>query len=167
MMLLCVIVIFFSVGGIRVQKYVRIKYTILYQVRFLLLVSISWTAGRVLKVDNQNHRLYLYGYGREKGINPNYAFLYGVDFNGKHLKCLTPENASHNVSINPTIDLFVDNYSRIDTIPQVCVRSMDGKLLSTIEHIDVSKLLSYGWKYPEQFTVKAADGITNLYGIMP
>ena len=130
------------------------------------VTSGAWTAGRVLKVDNQNHRLYLYGYGREKGINPNYAFLYGVDFNGKHLKCLTPENASHNVSINPTIDLFVDNYSRIDTIPQVCVRSMDGKLLSTIEHIDVSKLLSYGWKYPEQFTVKAADGITNLYGIM-
>lgn len=130
------------------------------------VTSGAWTAGRILKVDTQKHRLYLYGYGREKGINPNYAFLYGVDFNGKHLQCLTPENATHSVFISPSADFFVDNFSRIDTVPQVSVRSADGKLLSTIEHIDVSKLLSYGWKYPEQFTVKAADGVTNLYGIM-
>lgn len=130
------------------------------------VTSGNWTAGRIMKVDSQKHRLYLYGYGREKGINPNYAFLYGVDFNGKHLQCLTPENATHNVFMSPSTDLFVDNFSRIDTVPQVSVRSTDGKLLSTIEHIDVSKLLTYGWKYPEQFTVKAADGVTNLYGIM-
>lgn len=60
----------------------------------------------------------------------------------------------------------MDNFSRIDTVPQISVRDINGRLLTVLEKADVSRLLAYGWKYPEQFTVKAADGKTDLYGIM-
>lgn len=130
------------------------------------VTSGNWTAGRILKIDDAKKVLYLEGYGKEKNINPNYTLAYKVGFNGKRMQLLTPENATHHVFISPSGNLLVDNFSRVDTVPQVAVRSTDGKLLQILERIDVSKLLEYGWKYPEQFTVKAADGVTDLYGIM-
>lgn len=126
----------------------------------------DWTAGRVVKIDTLRRQLYLYGYGKEEGRNPNYSFLYRVDFDGDDLRLLTPENANHQVYVSPSCQLIVDNFSRIDTIPQVSVRDRNGRLLTLLEQPDISKLLKYGWRFPEQFTVKAADGKTDLYGIM-
>lgn len=126
----------------------------------------EWTAGKIVKIDTLGGQIYFYGYGKEKDRNPNYAFLYRVDFDGSHMRLLTPENANHQVYVSPSCRLIVDNFSRIDTIPQIAVRNTDGKLLTVLERPDISKLLKYGWKYPEQFVVKAADGKTDLYGIM-
>ncbi len=126
----------------------------------------NWTAGKVVKIDTLKREMYLYGYGKEEGRNPNYAYLYKVNFDGSRLSRLTPENATHHVFISPSGNLLVDNFSRIDTIPQVSVRDRNGKLLKILEKPDISKLLDYGWCFPEQFTVKAADGKTDLYGIM-
>ncbi len=35
-----------------------------------------------------------------------------------------------------------------------------------LEKADLSNLLAAGYKFPETFTVKADDGITDLYGVM-
>jgi len=35
-----------------------------------------------------------------------------------------------------------------------------------LETSDLSKLFEAGYKYPETYQVKAADGITDLYGVM-
>ncbi|MBP1618228.1 MAG: hypothetical protein H6Q14_2055 [Bacteroidetes bacterium] len=126
----------------------------------------EWTAGQICGVDSLRNNLYVYGYGREKGMNPNYAFLYKTDLSGKKIKLLTPENATHKVFVSPKTDLIIDNYSRIDTLPRTNVRDANGRLLTTLEQPDISRLLDYGWKMPEQFTLKAADGVTDLYGIM-
>lgn len=126
----------------------------------------SWTAGKICKIDPLKQHIYLYGYGREKGMNPNYTFLYKVDFKGKKIRLLTTENANHYVYISPGLNLIVDNCSRIDTLPQTKVYDINGRLLATTEKPDISRLFEYGWKMPEQFVVKAADGKTDLYGIM-
>ena len=46
------------------------------------------------------------------------------------------------------------------------LRRSDGKLLTTLEKADVSKLLAAGWKPPQPIKVKARDGTTDLYGLM-
>jgi dipeptidyl aminopeptidase/acylaminoacyl peptidase len=46
------------------------------------------------------------------------------------------------------------------------LRAADGKMISTIEKADISKLLATGWKPPVPITVKARDGVTDLYGLM-
>lgn len=130
------------------------------------ITSGKWTAGRIMKIDTEKKQIYLYGYGKEKERNPNYTYLYRVGFNGKRLTLLTPENATHHVFVHLGGNLIVDNFSRVDTIPRISVRDLNGRLLAVVEEADVSRLLEYGWKYPEQFTVKAADGKTDLYGIM-
>lgn len=134
-----------------------------------LLNAVSsgcWTAGRICAVDEKANRLFFYGYGREAGRNPYYQHLYRASYNGKNLKLLTPEDAEHTVHVSPNCRIFVDNFSSISTPPTIVVRSCDGKLLDSLEKSDVSKLYDYGWKAPEQFKVKAADGKTDLYGLM-
>ena len=36
----------------------------------------------------------------------------------------------------------------------------------TIQESDFSSLKAAGYKFPEPFKVKAADGVTDLYGVM-
>ena len=64
------------------------------------VTSGEWTAGRIVKIDTEKKQIYLYGYGKEKGRNPNYTFVYRVGFNGKKITLLTPENATHGVFIH-------------------------------------------------------------------
>src|SRR5262249_25258292 len=46
------------------------------------------------------------------------------------------------------------------------LRSADGTLIRELQLADVSKLLAAGWKPPESFVTKAADGVTDIYGIL-
>ena len=46
------------------------------------------------------------------------------------------------------------------------LRDSDGKLISTVEKADISKLVETGWKPAIPITVKARDGQTDLYGLM-
>ena len=130
------------------------------------LGSGNWTAGRIVAVDEQKQQVYYNCYGRKSGLNPNYTFLYRVDLTGRNVRLLTPENADHNVSVHLKGNLMVDNYSRIDTVPLTVARTCDGVFLDTVAKPDIRPLLDYGWKFPTQFTLKAADGKTDLYGIM-
>ncbi|RKD92546.1 DPP IV N-terminal domain-containing protein [Mangrovibacterium diazotrophicum] len=126
----------------------------------------NWTAGRIAGFDQKTQQVFYSCYEREKGINPNYKLLYRVDLDGKNAKLLTPENADHNVFVNISGNMLIDNYSRIDTAPRIIARTCSGNLLDTVATPDIQPLLDYGWKFPEQFTVKAADGKTDLYGII-
>ena len=54
----------------------------------------------------------------------------------------------------------------MDLAPVTVLRSTDGKTVIPLEQADVSRLLATGWRWPERFTVKAADESTDLYGII-
>lgn len=141
----------------------------LYDISGKLLNAVTageWTAGKLAATDNIKHCIYFYGYGKEKGRNPNYAFVYKVNFDGSGDKLITPEDATHAVFVSPSKDYIVDNFSRINLEPVTVVRSTDGKLVKEVLKPDFSKLYAYGWKQPEMFTVKAKDGVTDLYGLM-
>ncbi len=43
---------------------------------------------------------------------------------------------------------------------------LDGGEVKLLNEGDFSQLLANGYKFPETFTVKAADGVTDLYGVM-
>ena len=59
---------------------------------------------------------------------------------------------------------IVANYSRVDYKPAVMlVNTATGKR-THLEEADFSRLLEAGYQFPERFKVKAADGITDLWG---
>lgn len=125
-----------------------------------------WVVGRVAHIDSTNGILYFPGYGREKGKNPYYNFYYKVDLRGRGQKLLTPENASHSLSMSKSSKYFVDTYSTITEVPKSVLRDNDGKIILELEETDISRLVAAGWKAPEPFVVKAADDVTDLYGVM-
>jgi dipeptidyl-peptidase-4 len=121
---------------------------------------------QLLRVDEKNRLLYFLAVGKEKGRDPYFTHLYRIGMDGRNLQLLTPENANHEISLAPSGKYFVDSYSTPDTPPVSVLRDENGRVVSTLEKADISKLLAEGWKAPIPITVKARDGKTDLYGLM-
>lgn len=131
------------------------------------LTDGTWVAGPVAQIDTVGRKMYFYGYGREKEIDPYYYILYEAHLDRPNaLRLLTPENASHEVSISPSCRYLVDSYSTVSQEPVNVVRNRNGKVIMTLEKPDLQPVYEMGWKAPERFKVKAADGVTDLYGVM-
>ncbi len=128
------------------------------------LTSGAWTVRDTLRVDAENGWIYFTAGGREEGRDPYYRHLYRCTLDGAKLALLTPEEADHNVTFSPSGAYFVDTHSRVDLPPVTVVRKADGTLVAKLEEADISALTETGWRFPERFTVKARDGVTDLYG---
>src|SRR5581483_6155582 len=127
----------------------------------------SWVVRHIEHIDEQNRRVYFLASGREKGEDPYQTHLYSIGFDGNGMTLLTPENANHAVSLSPDGAFFVDNYSR-GNLPTKSVlrRTKNGSEVRVLETTDISALQNTGWKFPEPFEGKAADGTTDLYGLI-
>jgi dipeptidyl aminopeptidase/acylaminoacyl peptidase len=128
------------------------------------LTEGEWEATKVLAVDDKDGWIYFTAQADPK--RPYDRHLYRVDMDGKRMKQLTDGAGLHNVTLAPALTGFVDNYSSVDTKPTSVVRGMDGGLKLTLAEADVSELEEIGWKPPEEFVVKSADGKTDIYGLM-
>jgi dipeptidyl-peptidase-4 len=121
---------------------------------------------QLLHVDLPSRVLLFQAVGKEPGRDPYFTHLYRVSLDGGAAKLLTPEDANHDIAMSPSGRYFVDSYSKPDTPPVALLRDADGKLIAELERADISKLLATGWKPPQPVTVKARDGVTDLYGLM-
>jgi dipeptidyl-peptidase-4 len=126
----------------------------------------DWNVTQVIKVDEKSREIYFLGVGREKGQNPYFVHLYRVGFDGKNLALLTPEDGTHSITLSTSGRYFVDSYSKPDVPPVATLRDNAGKLILTLETTDISKLTATGWKPPVPITLKARDGVTDIYGLM-
>jgi len=61
---------------------------------------------------------------------------------------------------------FVNNFSRPDRPTQTVLRNSDGEVLIELEEVDLTKMKEAGYNLPEKISVKADDGVTDLYGVM-
>ena len=127
----------------------------------------TWVAGPIAKIDTVGRKMYFYGYGREKDIDPYYYILYEAKLDQLNsLRLLTPEKASHEATVSPSSRYIVDSYSTVSQEPVNVVRNRNGKVIMTLDKPDLQPVYDLGWKAPERFKVKAADGVTDLYGVM-
>jgi len=121
---------------------------------------------QLVKVDEKNRLLYFRGVGKEKGRDPYFVHYYRIGFDGKSLTLLTPEDSMHSVTPSQSGRFFVDSYSTPEVASSAVLRDSDGKVVMPLERADISRLVATGWKPPVPFTVKARDGVTDLYGLM-
>ena len=126
----------------------------------------EFVATAIEGVDDKARVLYLSAGGREKGEDPYYTHLYRVGFDGTGFKLLNPGDASHSVSVTESARFFVDNASRVNGTPESKLYDVTGASVLKLETPDLAPLTEAGFKFPEPFTVKADDGITDLYGVM-
>lgn len=92
--------------------------------------------------------------------------LYRVDLEGRGFRKLTQGDGQHTAAFSPSKQFFIDTYSSVDRPPTTQLRAADGQLIREISKTDMGRLLQVGWTPPEEFVVKAADGKTDLYGVL-
>jgi dipeptidyl-peptidase 4 len=130
------------------------------------VTSGSWNVAEVLQVDARRRTVHFTGVGREAGRNPYFQHLYRAGLDRGGVTLLTPEDANHAITPSPDGRHFVDRYSTTMQPPVTVLRQLDGRVVMTLERADISRLTATGWRPPTPFTVKARDGVTDLYGLM-
>ncbi|HEV3436396.1 MAG TPA: DPP IV N-terminal domain-containing protein [Gemmata sp.] len=143
------------------------------------LTTGAWRASRIVEVDAKNGFIYLVGNGREPNENLYYTHLYRVKFDGTDLTCLDPSitlatpmpggvlgGFNQTSYLSPSKKFVVTNSTKVDHAPFATLRDDTGKILMELETTNLNALKATGWKMPETFHVKAADGVTELYGNM-
>ena len=117
-------------------------------------------------LDEQSRTLYFVANGVVKDQDPYYAHLYKINLNGTGLRSLNRGDYNTSVNMSDSNKYFVSNYSRVNTVPKSELRDGNGRLVMKLEEADLSQLFAAGYKFPEPFKAKAADGITDIYGVM-
>jgi len=120
----------------------------------------------ILGIDETKRVLYFSANGKETGEDPYYLHAYRINFDGTGMKLLNPGDFDHAMRMNDGKSFFIDNYSRVNTVPKSVLYNADGKKILDLETADFSSLFASGYKFPEIFKAKADDGITDIYGVM-
>ena len=130
----------------------------------VVLTKNEFDADRIVRVDEEAGAL---DYLAHDGENPMKLQLHRVKFDGSGDKRLTDPAFLHAVQVAPDGKTFIDVAQTHDSPP--ITRAIDaetGDVLATLAESDLTKFAKLGLKKVELFTFKAADGKTDLYGIL-
>ena len=120
------------------------------------ITSGKWVVRKLLHVDENNSQVYFTAGGKEPGRDPYYRHLYKVNLNGSDLQLITPEDADHNVLVDPSGTAFIDTYSTVEEPPVTVIRDLFGNVILNLEKGDIKNITDMGWKPPERFQRKGA-----------
>ena len=118
----------------------------------------------VLAVNEKDGYVLFRACGKEKGENPYQMHVYRVSMQGGEPKMLDIPDMNIDAIASDDGKYFIANYSRVDYKPASALFDAAGKKVCDLGEADFSLLFAAGYKFPERFKVKAADGITDLYG---
>lgn len=149
----------------------------------------DWLVRGILHYDATRRELLLQSAGRDPDINPYYRDLCKVNidtgrpvsllsgdfdciihsmdhgFSMKNREGARFENDSGVNPVSPCGQYVVMTYSRVDTVPVSVLIDRDGSPVLTLETTDISGLPE-NWQWPESVKLKAADGETDIYGVV-
>lgn len=128
------------------------------------LTSGSWPVERLITVDEKRGWVYFTAHNDRR--RPYDTHLYRAGLEHKAFEQLTSETGIHAPVFSPSREFFLDSHSSLDRPPAVEVRRADGTLLKTVARADIEGLKVLRWAPPEEFTAKAADDRTDLYGVI-
>ena len=129
------------------------------------ITSGDWNVLQVRRVDPDEREIYFVGNEREAG-DPYFEYFYKVGIDDGEVTLLTPDSANHEITLTPSGEYFIDDWSTPVEPPVIALRDLDGDVVVELERADISRLLATGWEPPVPFTTKARDGVTDLYGLM-
>jgi len=130
------------------------------------LTSGPYHVSGVARIDEARGRVFFTANAKEEGIDPYYAHLYRVNLDGTNLVRVSEGNFDSRASIPESGNYVVHSYSRVDTAPKSVLRDPAGQVLMELEEADLSRLMEAGYQFPEPFKFEAADGVTDIYGVM-
>ncbi|MDE2751285.1 MAG: DPP IV N-terminal domain-containing protein [Gemmatimonadota bacterium] len=128
------------------------------------LTSGPFPTGPVAAVDAEAG--WVYFRAQRDPARPYDIHLYRVGLEGGDVQQLTEASGQHTIQFSPSKAFFVDTHSSVDRPPRSELRAADGTLVETLSTADVSALDAIDWRPPEEFVVKADDGVTDLHGVI-
>lgn len=118
----------------------------------------------VLEVNEKEGYVLFSACGVEKDENPYQMHTYRVSLKGGAISLLDMQDMNVEAIASESGKYFIANYSRVDYKPASALYDASGRKLCTLGEADFSLLEAAGYKFPERFRLKAADGLTDLYG---
>ncbi|HLN99022.1 MAG TPA: S9 family peptidase [Pyrinomonadaceae bacterium] len=113
-----------------------------------------WEADSILGVDQEKGLVYFSG-SEHSHIAPN---SYRVKLDGSGFTRITAGEGSHKITFSPAANLFIDNWSDVNTPTQTRLYNSDGKLVRVINENKVDALKQYKLGTVELLQVKTKDG---------
>jgi dipeptidyl-peptidase-4 len=138
----------------------------LYDLTGKLLATLTnhpFEVGAIVKVDEAAGLLY---YMARDGDNHMKLQLHRVGLDGKGDKRLTDPAFNHTVDVAPDNKHFIDVAQTHDTPPVTRLMDGDGKLIAELARSDTTRFDQLGLKRVELIKYKAADGVTELHGLL-
>ena len=121
----------------------------------------------VLGVNEKEKYVVFSACGVDAKENPYQKHTYKVSLEGGKPVLLDSPDLHVDAVLSDDARYFVANCSRVDLQPTSALYDIQtGKKVMDLEKADLSLLLKAGYRFPERFKVKAADGVTDLYGVM-
>ena len=113
------------------------------------LCRIQIDTGEITTIVSSDHDYFV---ASKKSTTVFYAKVYGVD-------------VDTTAGVSPNSNFTIVTRSRADQVPVSLLFDRQGKELCEIEKADISALPD-GWQWPEPVKLKAADGKTDIYGLV-
>jgi dipeptidyl aminopeptidase/acylaminoacyl peptidase len=129
------------------------------------VTSGEWAVRQILHVDTVRRVVYFTASGLV-GADPYRRTVCRVGLDGSGFAKVTDDDLDHVVTVPDAAGYFIDSGSTVDTPPESRVRDWAGAVLVELEHADITRLTAIGWTPPERFRVTAADGVTDVYGVL-
>ena len=121
--------------------------------------------GNVVSIDEDGGWLY-YIAGSDEG-RPWDRHLNRVRLDGTgEAQQLTSLPGQYQAKASPDNAFFLVTHSHLDRPRQTDLITADGEVLSTVAKAHIDEDFRDGWLPPEEVTVKAADGTTDMYGLI-
>jgi dipeptidyl-peptidase-4 len=131
--------------------------------RLVTLTRHSFEVGDVVHVDEEAGLVF---YTARSGDNPLKLQLHRVGLDGKGDVRLTNPVFHHTVNMAPDGRHFIDVAQTHDLPPSTRLLDAEGNTLDELATSDLSKFKRLGMKPVELLSFKAADGETDLYGML-
>jgi len=138
----------------------------LYDLSGKLLATLTdhkFEAGAIVRVDEEAGMLY---YLARDGDNHMKMQLHRVGLDGAGDKRLTDPAFNHQVDISPDGKYFIDIAQTHDSPPATRLADADGKIVEELAKSDATRFDQLGLKPVELIKYKAADGVTDLHGLL-
>ncbi|MFD7257076.1 DPP IV N-terminal domain-containing protein [Streptomyces sp. NPDC059874] len=129
------------------------------------VTSGQWAVRQILRVDEAERVVYFTASGLVDE-DPYRRTVCRVGLDGSGFAKVTDDEVDHVVTVADDHEYFIDSASTVDTPPVTTLRDWTGRVLVELERADIGKLTATGWTPPERFRVKAADGVTDIYGVL-
>jgi dipeptidyl aminopeptidase/acylaminoacyl peptidase len=128
------------------------------------LTSGAWQVDNVVGIDEDSG--WVYFSARTDPERPYDVHIHRVRLDGSGFARLTEKPGRYSAELTPGSDYLELWRRNVDAPTEMEIRSVDGTLVHAMATADVTRLRAAGWIPPEEFTVKAADGETDLWGVL-